>query len=116
GFIRSFQLHATNNTINLAGIPFASPYIQAVQGSAGQFLLAGGFPNPPRGRPLPNELYQKLAEKNLVYYHWEITAERFPALLQLSQLSLMLTEHRQLQGDSAAFKWLRKINPALGNT
>jgi hypothetical protein len=87
-----------------------------VKGAAGQFLLAGGFPNTPRGKSLPPELFTRMAERNLLLYHWEITAERLPQVLSLSQLGLLITAHRQLDANSAAFKWVQKIGPTLGNT
>ena len=74
------------------------------------------FPNSPKTRPLPPELFTLLARTNLVYYHWEITAERLEQLPQLTQLALMLTRHKQLDAQSAAGKWLDRIGPTLGNT
>lgn len=115
-FFSPFKIELKGNRINWTGIPFISPYMQAVKEKSGQFLLAGAFPNSPRGKPLPPELFQRLAQNNLVFYHWEITAERFPQLLNLTQLGMVLTQHRQLEGNSAALKWLQKITPALGNT
>ncbi len=79
-------------------------------------MLAGFFPNGPKTKPLPPELFLRLAQSNLVYYHWEITAERLKLLPQLSQLALMVTRHRQLDAQSAAGKWLARIGPTLGNT
>lgn len=115
-FMTQFSLQKTNNQISLVGTPFISPYLQAVREPAGQFLLAGVFPNTPRSKPLPPELFQRLATPNLVLYHWEITAERWPQVLNLSQLGLVLTSHRQLAGESATMKWIQKITPSLGNT
>ena len=115
-FLTPFTLELTNNEIGFRGVPFISPYLQAKQEPAGQFLLAGAFPNSPRSKPLPTDLFMRLAEKNLVFYHWEITAERLPQVLNLSQLGLMLTSHKQLEGNSAALKWVQKIGPTLGNT
>jgi len=69
----------------LLGVPMLAPYIQAVKEVSGQYLFAGGFPNSPRSQPVPPELFQRLATKNLVFYHWEITAERVSAMLQPSQ-------------------------------
>jgi hypothetical protein len=57
-----------------------------------------------------------LSRSNLVYYHWEITPERLNELPQMSQLALMLTRHRQLNGQSVAAKWLDRAGPALGST
>ena len=111
-----FTLANTNGRVSLVGVPFIAPFVQAVREPAGQFLLAGAFPNPLRSKPLPAELFQRLAQKNLLFYHWEITSERLPQTLNLSQLGLLLTLHRQLGGESAAMKWIQKISPRLGNT
>ena len=116
GFLMPFTLELTNRQISLLGAPFISPYLEAKQERAGQFLLAGAFPNTPGPAPLPPELLTRLAEKNLVFYHWEVTAERAPQLLNLGQLSLLLTSHKQLDADSPAGKWFSKITPKLGNT
>ena len=114
-FLTPFTLERTNNEISLIGIPFIAPYLRTVREPAGQFLLAGAFPNTPRSKPLPPELFQRLAASNLVLYHWEITAERLSQALNLSQLGLLLTAHRQLEGESAAMKWIQNTAPKLGN-
>ena len=110
-------LSQSGKQAKLTGLPmFAAPYLEAVDGAAGQFLLAGGFPTGPVGsRPLPPEIFKQLAQKNLFYYHWEVTAECEPGLLQLSQFSLMVTRHKQLGDQEAAFKWIQMICPKLGN-
>jgi hypothetical protein len=61
-------------------------------------------------------LLKQLNTPNLVYYHWEITAERLKSLPQLSQFILMVTQHKQLDANSAAAKWLNQIGPTLGNS
>ena len=111
-----FKLVKSTNEIVLQGAPFVAPYIQALREPEGQFLLAGAFPNTPRSKPLPPELFQRLSQKNLLLYHWEITAERLPLALQLSQLTLLLSEHRQLPSESASIKWIQHVAPKLGNT
>ena len=72
---------------------------------------------------MPPELYRRLATKDLVFYHYEITANRIPQLLQLTQLGLTITRHKQLaEPSTAAFKWLQKtatnlvVNPARDHT
>jgi len=69
-----------------------------------------------KSKPLSSELFQHLASPNLVFYHWEVTKERLPLLLNLSQLTLLLTRHKQLDGESVAYKWVAKIGPTLGTT
>ena len=115
-FLMHFSLELTNNVINFQGVPFVSPFLRTLQEPTGQFLFAGGFPNTPRGKPLPPELLAHLADKNLLFYHWEITAERLPQVLNMSQLGLLLMARKQLDANSAAFKWVQKIGPTLGNT
>ncbi len=39
-----------------------------------------------------------------------------PQLLNLSQFGLMVTSHKQLEAESAAFKWLQRTGATLGNT
>jgi hypothetical protein len=108
-------MEVTNNRVFWIGVPFISPNVQALHEPAGDFLLAGFFPNGPKTEPPPPELFTLLAQSNLVYYHWEITAERLEQLPQLTQLGLMLTRHKQLDPQSAAGKWLNCVGPTLGN-
>jgi hypothetical protein len=115
-FIAPFKLAMANNEIQLQGVPFAGPFIRGDREAAGQFLMAGGFSDSGRPHPVPPEILQRLTLKNLVYYHWEITAERFPQVLNMSQLAMVLTQHQQMGGNSPTLKWLQKIAPHLGNT
>jgi hypothetical protein len=115
-FLSTFRLAMANNELQLQGVPFVGLFLQAVREPAGQFLLAGAFANSLHANPVPPEILQHLALKNLAYYHWEITAQRFPQLLNMMQLGMVLTQHQQLGANSATLKWLRKITPHLGNT
>jgi hypothetical protein len=105
----------TNNKVFWTGVPFISPHVEALHEPGGDFLFGGFFINFLRGQPLPPELFTQLARSNLVYYHWEITAERLEQLPQLTQLGLMLTRHKQLDLKSAAGKWLNRVGRTLGN-
>jgi hypothetical protein len=115
-FVSPVTPEMTNNEIGFTGLPFIAPYLKALREPAGQFLFLEMFPNTPKSKPLPPELFSRLATKNLVLYHWEITAERMPQFLNLSQFGLMVTAHKQLEAESAAFKWLQRIGATLGNT
>jgi hypothetical protein len=111
-------LHASmaNHEISWTGVPFAAPFVRALREPAGDFLFAGLFPNLPRSKQLPPELFTALAPANLVYYNWEITAERLKLLLQPVQLAFVLSRHRQFDEQLAAAKWLNHVGPMLGNT
>jgi hypothetical protein len=112
----TLTMEVTNNRISWLGLPFIVPSLEALHEPFGDFLVAGVFPNGPKTRPLPPELFLRLAQSNLVYYHWEITANRLKQLPNLTQLALMVTRHRQLNAQSAAAKWLDRVGPTLGNT
>ncbi len=114
-FSSMFSLELTDNQIRLSGMPFIEPTIRPEHGAPGDFLFISGFPNPPGRRPFPSELLQTLAQPNLVYYHWELTGPHFQSHLQYSQLVLMLTRHRQVDGESIAYKWAEKATATLGN-
>jgi hypothetical protein len=115
-FFMPLAITMTNREISFGDLPFISPFVRAVSGPAGDFLFGGFFPNLPKSPPLPPELIAHLNQPNLVYYHWEISAERLKELPQMSQLVLLLTRHEQLDGQSAAAKWLDRIGPALGSS
>ena len=101
--------------INWDGLPFITPFVQIAHEPAGDFMYAGMFPNLPSTNALPAELLAQFNRTNLLYYNWEITAERLPEWRNFSQLFLMLAERPQLEGDSTAAKWLNVTGPRLGN-
>lgn len=115
-FLPSFTVTTNDNEIAWRGIPFIAPVLQSVRELAGDFLVAELFPNSPNSSPLPPELLAQLDRTNLIFYHWEITAERLPEVRSLSQLALLLAGCPQLGAQSAAAKWLDRIGPTLGNT
>jgi hypothetical protein len=115
-FITPLTMKRTDDQISWIGLPFAAPKLEALHEPSGDFLFAGVFPNSPEGGSLPPELLALLGRTNLVYYHWEFTAERLKLLPQLTQLTLMVTGHKQLEAQSAARKWLVAVGPTLGNT
>jgi len=115
-FFPSIKTEMTNGQISWHGLPLIAPFVRTLHEPAGDFLFGGFFPNTPRSQALTPELFQQLGTPNLVYYHWEITAERLKELLQLTQLMLLMTWHKQLDANSAAGKWLNHVGPTLGNS
>lgn len=104
------------NGIDVTGVPFMALKFKPLTEPDGQFLFAELFPNTPGGMPLPPALIDRLNTKNLVFYHWENTETRMPQVLQIDQLCLMLTQHKQLDGHSAGCKWMRKAAASPGVT
>ncbi|HUE36943.1 MAG TPA: hypothetical protein VMO20_06090, partial [Candidatus Acidoferrum sp.] len=108
-----FALNQTTNRIKLDGIPFIAPEVDALNEGSGNFLFGEFFPNPPHGKTAPPELFQAFERDDMVFYHWEITSMRLKELPQLTQLSLLLTQRKQLDANSAAGRWLNLIGPRL---
>ena len=106
----------TNNYIGFTGVPFVSPFVLAMRDPAGEYLFGGFFPNTPRPKTAQPESFPQLARPGLVYYDWEITSNRLALLPQLSQLMLMVSGRRQLGDQSAAYKWLERLGPTLGES
>lgn len=116
GFMAPLTLTQKDGELTLVGGPMLVPYVKPVKESGGEFLLFGGFPNPPRGKSAPVELFARLSTPGLVFYHWEITSQRFANQNQFNQLCLLITRHKQLDGDGASYKWADKFAPTLGST
>ena len=93
------------------GMPFFGGFLRPAYEEAEQgFLLGGLFPNTPRKVPPPPELFaQVLGHTNLVYYDWEIGAERLIAWRNMAQLALLLADKPQLRPDSAGAKWIEAV-------
>jgi hypothetical protein len=113
---KRFNVEEVNHQAVVVGMPFLAPYIEADREASGDFLLGGFFPNQARGKPAPPELFARLGEPGLVFYHWEITSERMKVFPQLYQTLFVGTRHQQLDVHSVAGKWLADLAPTLGPT
>ncbi|MEY4916694.1 MAG: hypothetical protein RL616_607, partial [Verrucomicrobiota bacterium] len=116
GFMTPMRWQVTNNEVALIGAPGISPYLKAMKESSGEFLLAGGLPHLARGKPTPPELIQHLTAPGMVFYHWEDTAQRLKAQLQLDQISFLMTRHKQINGAGVPYQWISKFAPELRAT
>ncbi|HXC36829.1 MAG TPA: hypothetical protein VNV43_13205, partial [Candidatus Acidoferrales bacterium] len=109
-------LNRTTNRISLENVPFyISPEVRSLTDPSGDYLFAEVFPNLAGTAP-PEALFQEVTRENRVFYHWEITPVRLKDLPHLTQLALMLTNHRQVDGGSTASRWLDHIGPTLGDS
>jgi hypothetical protein len=109
-------LERTTNRILLKEIPFfVSPEVKALTDPSGDYLFADVFPNLPGPEP-PEALFREVTRENRVFYHWEVTPSRLKDLPRLTQLALMLTNHREVDASSAAGQWLNRIGPTLGDS
>ncbi len=106
----------TNNEIVVKGFPILAPYLRPIHEPSGDFVLGGLFPSARRKNPAPPELLREvMTRKDLVYYDWEITAERVKQWLNLSRVFLMMGG-KQFPADTApAEAWITAVQPKLGN-
>ncbi|MEO8429400.1 MAG: hypothetical protein ABI651_20095, partial [Verrucomicrobiota bacterium] len=80
--------YATNRAELLwRGLPIVIPFLRPVHETAGEYVMAGMFPELPVAIPPPPELIEQVVgPTNLFYYDWEITQARLRQWRQLAQL------------------------------
>ncbi len=106
------------DSIHLAKMPLANPYITAFHDPAGDFLETGLFPVTHRkdDQPFPPELLKIIASNpNMVCYDWELGAERTTEWRAMIQLYLVLTFNRFPPSSAPAQEWLEEVHKHLGN-
>lgn len=96
------------------GLPVFVPFVRGASEPGGQFLMAGVFPPPPSTNPAPAELFNQIVgRRNLLYYGWEITTERFAQWNKLGLTTSLILPDLKFRTNSAAQKWLDEIAPHL---
>jgi hypothetical protein len=101
------------------------PFFKFVNTANGGVDFGGLLPDTTPGTNTQDNLYQRpsrsrlfdqmSAQTNLVYYDWELTATRIEPCLYLGQVSRVVSRHAELPLESASAKWLRAIEPRLGD-
>ncbi len=95
--------------------PFVVPYVTVTQDSGRDFLVAGTYPNWVGTNP--PVIFEFLAARtNLVYYDWEITAERAWSWRTLFNIFRHAFEKPRLAPNSASIVWINSVSNQLGNT
>jgi hypothetical protein len=113
GFV---EYNTNRHSVAWRGLPIILPYLRPAEGPDSRFLVGGFFPtDDPKTNPPPAELLAQLNQKNLVYYDWEITAERIHHWRPLWQLTRIVRNHPIIE-NSPSEKWLLAMSPKLGNT
>ena len=113
-------LEFTNTPPILAwsAIPMFAPALEIAQTPSGPFLVGRLGPRPPvASKPAPPELFAQLIKRpDLVYYDWEFTQPKLNHWVYLGQTARLAFILPQMPSDSAAFDFLLKVAPKLGNT
>lgn len=118
GRIGNFLWNSNRAEFVWQGLPIVTPFLFPVADASGEFVGAGLFKMPAKGKPvLPELLKMVQGRANLVYYDWEITASRIPSWGTTFQLAPMfLSDVRPVPLERPAGKWLTTVSPTLGNT
>ncbi len=98
-------------------LPFVIPTLRAARDGRNEYLVASVFPPTRLTNAPPAELFAQFANRtNLLYYDWELSAER---VLQANQFYHFwnIAGNRQLPGTNAmSRKWIAAIAPLLDNS
>ncbi len=116
--VRQLKMGATltNHEIHTWGLPFVSPFLRAMEGPTGAYLVGGLLPAPVRIEPLPPPLINEVESKpNLVYYDWELTGPRLNQTRPNVQLYSIVSGQVLGVKDTVPAKWLDAAAPKLGN-
>ena len=113
----TLQISSNQEAIRWNGLPLVKPHLGAAKDSSGEFLFGGMFPNPPKTKPLPEELLGQIkGHKTLAYYDWEVTEPRLKQWKILSQIYRLLSHQPPLTTNMLAVQWLTSVTTNLGNT
>ena len=123
GYVK-FERLPESNGVSWGNMPSIRPFFKFVNTANGGAVFGGLLPDTTPGtntqdnlfaRPSPSRLFDEIsAQTNLVYYDWELTATRIDPCLYLGQVSRVVSRHAQLPLESTSLKWLRGIEPGLG--
>jgi hypothetical protein len=99
------------------GLPLTIPLVAALKESSGDYLFAGLLPLVKKSNAPPAELFSQLSNRpNLIYYDWELTADRLPQANLFYQVIDIVNQRSIANTNVPTAKWSDKVAPQLGNT
>jgi hypothetical protein len=121
----NFERLPGSNGVSWGKLPSIQPFFKFVNTANGGVVFGGLLPNTTPGTNTQDNLYQRpsrsrlfdqiSAPTNLVYYDWELAGTRIEPCLYLGQVSRVVSRHAELPLESTSLKWLRAIEPRLGD-
>jgi hypothetical protein len=113
----SLEMSTNRDALSWRGLPIVIPHLSATKDGANDFLFGGLFPNAPKAKPPPGELFDQVrGRKTLAYYDWEVTEPRLKQWKVLSQLNQIMDRQPPLRTNMLAVQWLNSVTTNLGNT
>ena len=120
-----FERLPESNGVSWGNMPSIQPFFKFVNAANGGVVFGGLLPDTTPGTNTQDNLYERpsrsrlfdqmSAQTNLVYYDWELTATRIEPCLYIGQVSRVVSHHAQLPLESTSLKWLKAIEPGLGD-
>src|SRR5207247_112368 len=93
------------------------PVIRAEADGPDQYLFGAVFPRQALHSPVPEELLAQVRGRtNLIYYDWELTAERVIHGKQFYQLANIIDSRHPVATNAVSARWLDAVGPKLGNS
>lgn len=98
-------------------LPILYPHVRGLEDGGRGYIVGGTFPALHTTNAPPRELLDQLAGKrDLIFYHWEITARRLAQVRMQVQLGSMVTGKTMLPADSPVVPWLDEMERRLDNS
>lgn len=117
GLVSRIAYQTNYNRVAWEGLPLLVPYVAVATNDPG-FVVVGIFPTENTRPPAPPQLYsQIMGRTNLVFYDWEITANRAQSWQQLRVFHNMIANYPPAPTNNPAVLWLQDPNVEryLGN-
>jgi hypothetical protein len=111
-----FERSKTFNGLEWKGVPFMSPFLRSITVNHQNYIYGGGLPVRATGSLSLNTLQATLTRTNLVYHDWEITGLRIEQWIYMGQFARFVSHRAQLPSDLPGLRWLRAIEPELGES
>ncbi len=107
----SVQFNTNTYELSVLGLPLVAPFLHPSAEPDTNFLVAGFFPYPKKGKPAPAELFDQVLQRtNLLAYAWEVTAPRLEAWRTTALLYMAFAGYVSPPTNSASFIWSQDTN------
>jgi hypothetical protein len=105
------QFNTNTHEMSILGLPLVAPFLHPSAEPDTNFLVAGFFPYPKKGKPAPTELFDQVLQRtNLLAYAWEVTAPRLESWRTTALLYMAFAGYVSPNTNSASFIWSQDTN------
>jgi hypothetical protein len=102
--------------VALRRMPFLAPTLRPVRENGVDYVFGSCFPIVPKAAPAPPDLFAQLAaRRDLLYYDWELTAERLPQSVRAWQIIDIMAKRQVPPEKAPTTQWIVAAGKLLGN-